>query len=275
MSGGKLPVGLCTLQVHSPCHLAAKHCFLHTCLLLTVPFRAMLLPSSSGLRCLGPTAHGVPVYPKVCYIPSLRFTVHRLHFLSVDRKLPPPCSLGRSLDVALQLHVLYLGVDLLQGETPQPLITLCGVVSCPSLIQMQEVQSIRRTEFPHEDGKSLLQQDRKGHQGHIVTHCNTPKVYTTGFTTRVEDAGVRRLAAETKTSSVVTSTSTPPRSAHARCSASRSCRPCKRKSMARHRVPPYCESCGDKGKVRWRYHAVMALKSHLSASISVRSKTPK
>jgi len=45
MSGGKWPVGLCTLQVNSPWHLSAKHCFLNTCLFLTVPFRAMLLTS--------------------------------------------------------------------------------------------------------------------------------------------------------------------------------------------------------------------------------------
>jgi hypothetical protein len=76
-----------------------------------------------------------------------------------DRKLPYQYSLCRSSDFALQLQLFYLGVDLLQGETPQPLLTLCGVVSCPSLLQVQEAQSIRRTEFPHEDGKSLLPQD--------------------------------------------------------------------------------------------------------------------
>src|SRR5262245_21636051 len=59
------------------------------------------------------------------------------------------------------------------------------------------------TEFPHEDGKALLPQDGKGQQRNIVTHRNTSKAYTTGFTTRVADAGVRRLAAEIKASSVV------------------------------------------------------------------------
>src|SRR5712691_1280105 len=159
------------------------------------------------------------------------------------RKLPHPCSPGRSSDVALQLQVFYLSVDFLQSEAPQPLFTLCSVISCSSLIQVQEAQSIRRTEFPHEDGKALLPQDGKGQQRNIVTHCNTSKAYTTGFTTRVEDAGVRRLAAEIKASSVVTSTSTPLRSAHARCSASRSRRPCKRKAMARCMVASSLAIC--------------------------------
>src|SRR5262245_14876855 len=134
--------------------------------------------------------------------------------------------------------MFYLGVDFLQRETPQPLLTLCSVVSCHSLIQLQEAQSILSTELPHEDGKSLLPQDGEGHQGHIVTHCNTSKAYATGFTTRVTEAGVRRPAAAINASSVVISTSTPPRSAHARCSTSRSRRPCKRRALACYMAVP-------------------------------------
>src|SRR2546425_4591382 len=47
------------LPDNQPCDLVSQ------CLLLTVPFRAMLLTLQSGLPCLGPTAHGVPVYSKV------------------------------------------------------------------------------------------------------------------------------------------------------------------------------------------------------------------
>src|SRR6266446_1172018 len=42
----------------SPCHFSAKHCFLITCLRLTVPFRTMLLTVRGGPHCLGPRAHG-------------------------------------------------------------------------------------------------------------------------------------------------------------------------------------------------------------------------
>src|SRR5712691_5563331 len=41
----------------SPCHLSAKHRVLETCLLLTAPFRSMLLTLRSGPQCLAPRAH--------------------------------------------------------------------------------------------------------------------------------------------------------------------------------------------------------------------------
>jgi len=39
--------------------------FVSQCFSLMVPFRSMLLTGSSGLPCLAPTAHRVPVYPTV------------------------------------------------------------------------------------------------------------------------------------------------------------------------------------------------------------------
>ena len=59
----------------SPCHSSAKPHLLRACLPLMAPFRTMLLTSQSGLRRLGPRAHGVPVYPPGCY----HILPHRFH----------------------------------------------------------------------------------------------------------------------------------------------------------------------------------------------------
>lgn len=63
MSGGAFPEGLCTLQVNSPCHPSAKRCLLDTYLLLTAPFRGMLLTLRGGPESLAPKTRGVPVIP--------------------------------------------------------------------------------------------------------------------------------------------------------------------------------------------------------------------
>jgi len=61
----------------SPCHPLAKRYLLGTCLLLIAPFRSMLLTTPSGLRCLAPRAHWVPVYPKVFFtFLHCAFTAH-------------------------------------------------------------------------------------------------------------------------------------------------------------------------------------------------------
>jgi hypothetical protein len=49
----------------SPWHRSAKRRVLDTCLLLTSPFRSMLLTWRGGPPCFTPRAHGVPVYSKV------------------------------------------------------------------------------------------------------------------------------------------------------------------------------------------------------------------
>jgi len=77
---GTVPRRTMHASCESPCHLSAKHCFLMTCLRLTVPFRTMLLTVRGGPHCLGPRAHGVPVYPKV-----LRHSSMILHGATNDR----------------------------------------------------------------------------------------------------------------------------------------------------------------------------------------------
>src|SRR6266446_6095458 len=61
----------------SPYHSSAKHCLLETCLLLTAPFRGMLLTLRGGPESLAPRAHLVPVYLVVSlhsYMPLSRRT---------------------------------------------------------------------------------------------------------------------------------------------------------------------------------------------------------
>jgi hypothetical protein len=77
---GTVPRRTMHASCESPCHLSAKHCFLETYLLLTAPFRTMLLTARGGPYCLGPRAHEVPVYLKV-----LRHSSMILHGATNDR----------------------------------------------------------------------------------------------------------------------------------------------------------------------------------------------
>src|SRR6516162_408920 len=51
-----------TCRFHGTGYLSAKRRVLDTCLLLTSPFRSMLLTLRGGPQCLTPRAHPVPVY---------------------------------------------------------------------------------------------------------------------------------------------------------------------------------------------------------------------
>src|SRR5215510_6814661 len=86
----------------SPWHLSAKRRVLDTCLLLTSPFRSMLLTWRGGPPCLTPRAHGVPVYSKV-----LRHSYSALSRRSVNQRwnarLPPPLRACRSPKVTTSL----------------------------------------------------------------------------------------------------------------------------------------------------------------------------
>ena len=82
----------------SPCHLSAKHRVLETCLLLTAPFRSMLLTLRSGPQCFAPKAHRVPVYPEVfrhSYRKLSRRTAFAGYLCTVSRPSPSgpsPCA---------------------------------------------------------------------------------------------------------------------------------------------------------------------------------------
>jgi hypothetical protein len=65
MPGSALPVGLCTLRATHHVIAQPSERLLDTCLLLTSPFRSMLLTVRGGPQCLAPRAHGAPACPKV------------------------------------------------------------------------------------------------------------------------------------------------------------------------------------------------------------------
>src|SRR5438270_4925661 len=92
----------------SPCHLSAKHRVLETCLLLTAPFRSMLLTLRSGPQCLAPRAHGVwvgpgrvtlwhvyPIPPVDAYVRLPPHTAHDRGILWERSISPPPRSIHR------------------------------------------------------------------------------------------------------------------------------------------------------------------------------------
>ena len=95
MSGGAFPEGLCTLQVNSPCHSSVKHCLLDTYLLLTAPFRGMLLTLRGGPESLAPKTHGVPVTPHgVSTFLHAAFTAHGLPPPNPCQAAADCCSMG-------------------------------------------------------------------------------------------------------------------------------------------------------------------------------------
>src|SRR5262249_34862369 len=77
----QFPEGLCTLQVMHHLISQPRTCVLDTCLLLTVPFRSMLLTWRGGPPCLAPTAHLAPVCQRSFDILTLRFTAHRVRWV--------------------------------------------------------------------------------------------------------------------------------------------------------------------------------------------------
>src|SRR5215813_15640110 len=91
-----------------PCDLVSQ------CLLLTVPFRSMLLTWRGGPPCLAPTAHLAPVCQRSFDILTLRFTAHRVRW--VPLYCFPTLSLRAFAMYAAFPHADYYALfDCLQG----------------------------------------------------------------------------------------------------------------------------------------------------------------